>query len=124
MSFGNLLQTETSMTTINENNVICTLINVFTVDPDKHAELFELLKDATENVMSRMPGYISANIHISDDKKTITNYAQWASLEDFQNMLQNPEAREHMTKAAVIAREYRPVTYNKIWTHSRRIVHI
>jgi antibiotic biosynthesis monooxygenase (ABM) superfamily enzyme len=112
------------MTTINENNSICTLINVFTVDVNRHAELFELLKEATENVMSRMPGYISANIHISDDKKTITNYAQWSSLEDFQNMLQNPEAREHMTKAAVIAKEFRPVTYGKIWTHSSRIVHI
>ena len=112
------------MTTINENNVICTLINVFTVDPNKHVELFELLKEATEDVMSRMPGYISSNIHISDDKKTITNYAQWSSLEDFQNMLQNPEARQHMTKAAVIAREFRPVTYNKVWTHSNRIVRI
>ena len=112
------------MTTINSNNSICTLINVFTVSPEKHMELFELLKDATEMVMSRMPGYISANIHISDDKKTITNYAQWASLEDFQNMLQNAEAREHMTKAAVLATEFKPVTYNTIWTHSNRIVNI
>jgi quinol monooxygenase YgiN len=112
------------MTTINETNSIVTVINVFTVRPEKHQELLDILIEATENVMSRMPGYISANIHTSIDKKTITNYAQWSSLDDFQKMLQHPEAQEHMRKAAVIATEYHPVTYNKIWTHSNRIVRI
>lgn len=112
------------MTTINENNSICTLINVFTVRPEKQQELLELLIEATESVMSKMPGYISANIHVSIDKKTVTNYAQWSSLDDLQRMLQNTEAQEHMRKAAVIATEFHPVTYNKIWTHSNRIVRI
>ncbi|MGI8582728.1 MAG: antibiotic biosynthesis monooxygenase family protein [Chitinophagaceae bacterium] len=106
------------MTTIDSNKKICTLINVFTVEPEKLLELFELLKDATENVMSKQPGYISANLHISDDKKTITNYAQWASLDNFQNMLKNAEGQAHMKKAAAIATEFKPVTYSEIWTHS------
>ncbi len=107
------------MTTIDSNKKICTLINIFTVDPEKHLELFENLKEATENFMSRMPGYISANLHISDDKKTITNYAQWASLTDFQSMQKNEEAQIHMKKAASIATEFKPVTYSAIWTHSK-----
>lgn len=106
------------MTTIDSNKKLCTLINVFTVDPEKHLELFENLKEATENVMSNFPGYISANLHISDDKKTVTNYAQWATLEDFQNMLKNQEAQKHMKQAASIATEFKPVTYSQIWTHS------
>lgn len=61
------------MTTINPNNNICTLINVFTVAPEKHLELFKNLREATEKVMSKFPGYISANLHISNDKKTLTN---------------------------------------------------
>ncbi|MCW3126679.1 MAG: hypothetical protein JWO03_2337, partial [Bacteroidetes bacterium] len=36
------------MTTIDPDQKICTLINVFTVDPEKNEELFELLKTATE----------------------------------------------------------------------------
>ena len=107
------------MTTISSNNTICTLINVFTVTPDKQQALFDLLKDATEKVMSKMPGYISANLHLSDDKKTVTNYAQWASAADFQNMMQNKEAQEHMKKAGALATEFRPVTYNMIWTHAK-----
>ncbi|MEO6731976.1 MAG: antibiotic biosynthesis monooxygenase [Ferruginibacter sp.] len=56
------------MSTIDSNKKTCTLINVFTVEPEKHLELFELLKEATEKVMSKLPGYISANLHISDEK--------------------------------------------------------
>ncbi|HTE12667.1 MAG TPA: antibiotic biosynthesis monooxygenase family protein [Chitinophagaceae bacterium] len=107
------------MTTIDSNKKICTLINVFTVAPEKSSALFELLKEATEKVMSKLPGYISANLHISDDKKTITNYAQWASLEDFQNIQKNDEAQAHMKKAAAIATRFVPVTYNNIWTHTK-----
>ncbi len=68
--------------------------------------------------MSKLPGYISANLHISDDKKTVTNYAQWATLQDFQNMLKNEEAQKHMKLAASIATGFTPVTYSIIWTHS------
>ena len=71
------------MTTIDQNQQICTLINVFSVSPEKTQELFDILKEATEQVMSKLPGYISANLHISEDKKTLTNYAQWATLVDF-----------------------------------------
>ena len=107
------------MTTIDGNKKICTLINVFTVTPEKHQELFKLLKEATEHVMRKLPGYLSANLHISDDKKTITNYAQWAPLADFQNMLKNEEAQLHMKKAGAIATEFQPVTYSEIWTHTK-----
>ena len=107
------------MTTIDINQKICTLINVFTVEPEKYLELFENLKKASENVMSKFPGYISANLHISDDKKTITNYAQWASFKDFQNMQNNEEAGKHMKLAASFAIEFKPVIYDEIWTHSK-----
>ncbi len=107
------------MTTIDNSKKICTLINVFTVEPGKHMELFELLKEATENFMSKLPGYISANLHISDDKKTITNYAQWASLADFQSMQKNEEGKIHMKKAASVATDFKPLTYSEIWSHSK-----
>lgn len=106
------------MTTIDNSKNYCTLINVFTVSPEKHLELVELLKEATEKVMCKLPGYVSANLHISDDKKTITNYAQWATLQDFQNIMKNGEAQKHMKLAASVATEFKPITYNNIWTHS------
>jgi len=107
------------MTTIDQNQQICTLINVFSVSPEKTQELFDILKEATEQVMSKLPGYISANLHISEDKKTLTNYAQWATLDDFQNMMKDKGAQEHMKKAASLATEFRPVTYSEIWSHTK-----
>ncbi len=95
-----------------------TLINVFTVLPEKHLELFELLKEATEKVICKLPGYVSANLHISVDKKTITNYAQWASLQDFKNMLEDHEAQKHIKLAGSIATGFTPITYSFVWTHS------
>ena len=107
------------MTTIDPNKSLCTLINVFTVEPAKQKELFDSLVQASEEVMSKMEGYISANIHLGDDGKTVTNYAQWASLEDYQKVLKLPEVMEHLKTAAGLAIEFKPVTYNAIWTDSK-----
>lgn len=106
------------MTTIDGNNKIYTLINVFTVEPEKNEALFEHLKEATSTVFNDIPGYISANIHISDDKKTITNYAQWASKEAYLNIFKNETVVKHLEMAASLAISYAPVLYNEIWSHN------
>lgn len=51
-----------------------------------------------------------------DDGNTVTNYAQWASLQDYKNIFSNDEVKTHMKKAADLAMEFKPVTYNAIWT--------
>ena len=104
------------MTTIDSSKKRCTLINVFTVEPAKQQELFDSLVAASEKVMSGMPGYISANIHMGDDGKTVTNYAQWATLQDYQKALKVTEVMEHLKQSAGLAIEFKPVTYNTIWT--------
>lgn len=108
------------MTTIDDSRHYCTLINVFTVAPEKYQELFAALKLATETVMSKLPGYVSANLHVSDDQKTLTNYVQWATLEDYQNVMKDPGAQHHMEQAAALAISFSPVLYDKIWTHSSK----
>lgn len=82
--------------TISTEAEVMTLINVFTVAPDKQAELVDLLTGATEQVMRHLPGFVSANIHASTDGACVVNYAQWESQEAFTAMLANPSAREHM----------------------------
>ncbi len=92
---------------------------MFKVEPEKQSALFDSLKEATEQIMGKMPGYISANLHMGDDGTTVTNYAQWASIEDFQKVFDDPEVMAHIKKCAAIATEFKPVTYNTIWTHSK-----
>jgi quinol monooxygenase YgiN len=99
------------MTTIEEHGPHVTLINVFTVEPERAAELAALLSDATEQVIRHARGFVSANIHVSTDGTRVVNYAQWASAEAMQDMLADPAAREHMSKAADLASGFDPHLY-------------
>lgn len=103
--------------TINTGTEVSTLVNVFVVDPAQQQRLVDILVEATETVMRHLPGFISANIHASDDGTRVVNYAQWASAERFQDMLGDPRAQEHMTAAAEIATSYDPHLYRVIAIH-------
>ena len=96
-----------------------TLINTFTVAPEHQAELIRLLDAATESVMKRQPGFISANIHRSLDGKRVVNYAQWRSKADFEAMQKNPEAGRHMQAAGQMAEKFEPVLYEVASVHDR-----
>lgn len=99
------------MTTITQHPPYATLINVFVVEPDRAAELTELLTDVTDKTMRHIPGFISANIHLSDDRSRVVNYAQWESAEAFQAMLADPSARVHMGQCATVATSFDPHLY-------------
>jgi quinol monooxygenase YgiN len=90
-------------TTINTDQHIATLINVFTVNPDSQPQLIDLLHDAATQVIRHRPGFISANIHASLDGTRVVNYAQWRSREDLENMLADPTAGEHLKAITALA---------------------
>ncbi|WP_138431454.1 antibiotic biosynthesis monooxygenase family protein [Fodinibius saliphilus] len=97
------------MTTINQHDDIFTLINVFHVEPTNQQELVNLLAEATEEAMSTLPGFISANIHQSLDGKRVINYAQWKSKEHFEQMLSNSAAIPHMKEAEKLVNSFEPI---------------
>lgn len=96
---------------ISEDGEVVTLINVFTVAPGNQQRLFDLLVEATEEVMSGLTGFVSANLHKSLDGTRVTNYAQWDSREDFEAMLKNPAAIPHMREAAGVSESFEPHLY-------------
>ena len=99
------------MTRISQRNEVVTLINVFTVAPENQQRLLDVLVEATESVMNKLPGFVSANLHKSLDGTKVTNYAQWRRREDFEAMLEDPEAAVHMREAAEIAEKFEPHLY-------------
>lgn len=103
------------MTEINPENGLVTLINVFAVAPSDQQKLIDLLIDATEQVMRNQPGYVSANLHKSDDGTKVVNYAQWRTRADFQAMLRNESAGEHMRRAAALA-SIEPQLYEVVYS--------
>ncbi len=96
-----------------------TLINTFFVEPEAADRLIAVLDEATEGVMRRMPGFLSANIHKSLDGTRVVNYAQWRSKEDFEAMRASPEAKPHMQKAAELAERFEPTLYRVVSVHDQ-----
>ena len=106
------------MAHIAPSNAVVTLVNVFRLhNPSDQQRLVDLLVEATETTMRRQPGYVSASIHKSLDGTHVVNYAQWRSRVDFEAMLTNPPASEHMGRAARLA-EFEPHLYDVIYSDS------
>jgi heme-degrading monooxygenase HmoA len=102
------------MTAISEGQDLVTLINVFTVAPEDQQRLVDILVEATEAVIDKLPGFISANIHRSHDGTRVVNYAQWRRREDFEAMLKNPAAIPHLQQAAQLA-TFEPHLYEVVY---------
>jgi heme-degrading monooxygenase HmoA len=94
---------EDVMATIDAQQDLMTLVNVFTVTPDKQQKLVDLLVRATQDTMRRVPGFVSASIHKGADGTKVINYAQWRSRAAFEALKEHPEARLHMRAAAALA---------------------
>jgi quinol monooxygenase YgiN len=89
--------------TIRENAGVVTLINVFTVEPGDQEKLLQMLKESTETVFSKLPGYVSASFHKSRDGRRIVNYGQWRSPQDIEAFRSNPEIGAYFGRIKALA---------------------
>lgn len=105
------------MTSLNPADGHLVLINTFVVEPENADRLLTILSEATEDVMRKLPGFVSANLHVSLDRKHVANYAQWRSKADFEAMLANPIAREHMGEAQSVCVSFAPLLYDLKESH-------
>ena len=64
------------MTTIQVEPPVCTLVNVFAVNPENEQKLIDLLVKAVEHTMKQLPGFISSNLHKSYDARQVVNYVE------------------------------------------------
>src|SRR5262245_19885832 len=78
------------MATISKEASLATVINVFTVAPERQQQLASMLAKATTEAAQDMPGFVSATIHCSDDRTRVANYAQWRRREDLEAALASP----------------------------------
>ena len=103
------------MTTINKQSKYLTLINQFTVEPSNQQRLIELLTLATESTVQNITGFVSASLHRSLDGTKVTMYAQWRSVEDYQNMRNNSTASPYLEEALTFAK-FEPGMYEVVET--------
>jgi len=62
--------------------------------------------------MRIVPGFVSANLHVSLDRRRVVSYAQWRSREAMAAMHNDADAQIHMREAAAIAESFDPVLYD------------
>ena len=82
--------------TIVEGYPNATFINVFKVAPENQAEVARLLTAANDEVMCKIPGFITSTVHTSDDGAMVINYVQWESKHSFLQIFKYPQAIPHM----------------------------
>jgi len=85
---------EFKLAVIDQYRGILTVLVEFDVDPLDSEENVAHIKSFLDNVVRNQPGFISANLHTSLDKRKIINYAQWKNEADYQNFLNNIEVQK------------------------------
>jgi quinol monooxygenase YgiN len=90
-------------TTIVEGAQITTMINVFTVAPERQRQVLDILMQATERNIRHFPGFISASFHTSTDGTRIINYAQWSTPDAWRAMLADPDCAAHIDEVKKIS---------------------
>ena len=69
--------------------------------------------------MQHLPGFRSANIHLSTDRTRVVNYAQWDSAEAFFGHAGQPRCPRAHVGAAQIARAFDPHLYTVESVHQK-----
>jgi quinol monooxygenase YgiN len=82
---------------------VTTLINILTVEPERHEELLGLLKSNTENCVSRLDGWISTSFIAARDHCRIVIYSQWRDLAAVEAMRANLEMQRYFPRIAALA---------------------
>lgn len=83
-------------------NVI-TLINVLTVEPANQPHLLALLRENTENTISKLEGWITTNLIASRDKRWVVIYSQWKALANVEAMRADPRMVAYFPRLAALA---------------------
>ena len=68
------------MTDIAENQGIVTQITTVKVNPNNQDEVLQLMQERAR-FMATQPGFVSVNLHRSQDGSHVVNYVQWTSAE-------------------------------------------
>jgi quinol monooxygenase YgiN len=90
-------------TTIAVTKDVTTLINILTVEPENQQKLIELLRDNTENVVSRLDGWKSTSFIAAKDQRHVVIYSQWRDLASVEAMQSNPDMVAYFPRIAALA---------------------
>jgi heme-degrading monooxygenase HmoA len=60
-------------------------IQSFELSNDNSSKLVAKIQDHIASWISKSEGFVSANLHLSEDGRKVVNYLQWRSSDDYKN---------------------------------------
>jgi heme-degrading monooxygenase HmoA len=73
-----------------------TVIFEFDVEVEEQQPLCEGIERLIREVVSRQPGFVAGNLHVSRDGRKVLNYLQWESLEAFERFRDNEDKQRQI----------------------------
>lgn len=98
-------------TTLDPRAGYATIINTYTVAPDRAEALLDLLVRATTDTLRHVPGFVSANFHLNSDRTQVVNYAQWRDGDSIAAARDHPAVADLIREAGQIADSFLPIVY-------------
>ncbi len=101
------------MPEIAESNGICTQITTVRIKPENQDEILKLMKERAR-FMATQPGFVSVNLHRSQDGSHIVNYVQWTDKEKLAAAHHSPEFRKKWPRFGDLVKEAEPCLYDVV----------
>jgi quinol monooxygenase YgiN len=94
---------KTMNATIAVTKEVTTLIHILTVEPEDQPRLVQLLRENTDEVVTRLDGWISTSFIAAEDRRHVAIYSQWRDLKAVEAMRTNPDMVAYFPRIAALA---------------------
>jgi heme-degrading monooxygenase HmoA len=95
------------------SNGIVTQITTVKLPPGKQDEVLELMKERAR-FMATQPGFVSINLHRSQDGTHVVNFIQWTDAQKLSAAHHSPEFRKKWPRFGEIAEQIDPCLYEVV----------
>ena len=101
------------MPDIRQDSDVVTQITTVKLPPDNQDEVVNLMIERSR-FMATQPGFVSVNLHRSQDGSHVVNYIQWTSAEKLKAAHQAPEFRKMWPRFGELVNEIEPCLYDVV----------
>ena len=101
------------MPEIRENNHVVTQITTVKLRPETQNEVLRLMRERSR-FMATQPGFVSVNLHRSNNGSHVVNYIQWADRKQLAAAHHSPEFRKKWPRFGELIDEVDPGLYEVV----------
>ena len=101
------------MPAIRQDNSVVTQITTVKMRPDNQDEVLKLMKERAR-FMAKQPGFVSVNLHRSEDGSHVINYIQWTDKERLAAAHHSPEFRKKWPRFGELVQDVEPALYDVV----------